>query len=58
MTEKQIAIMRRVLNDHCKDVEDLIEEEQEESTIKSLREEIEACDEAIITISRYGKDVK
>lgn len=54
MTEKQIAIVRRVLNEHCKEVEDLIEEENQESTIKSLREEIEACDEAIICVSKKG----
>lgn len=54
MTDKQIKIMRRVLNEHCKEVEDLIEEETEEATIKSLREELDACEEALIYFSEKG----
>lgn len=52
MTEKQVKIVRTILNEHINDNLELIKDLDNPHTIKSLKEENEALDEAIKVVSK------
>ena len=53
MTEKQIKLVRIILNDHLNDLDETIKEfEDDPETLKGLKEEQEACEEALKVICK------
>lgn len=54
MTQKQIKIVRIILNDHLNDLDDTIKEYEDgdPETLKGLKEEQEACEEALKVICK------
>ena len=57
MTDKQRKIVKQVLVDHLNDLDDMIEEfeDGDVSLLNRLKEEKEACEEALKDISKEVK---